>query len=123
MTLFAGLLKIALILSLVEWLFDPKNVVETDRWFLAVIALSFIAVVVLFDIVPEKFRQVAIVDAAGFALLALSITFLGDLFGGLGFGGQIGTSVGWEIIIGLSSLLLIGYAMLAGDPGDRKSTR
>lgn len=117
MTLFAGLLKIGLVLSLVEWLFDPKNVVETDRWFLAVMAFAYIAVVVLFEIVPEKFRQVAVVDAAGFALLALSITFLGDLFGGFGFGDEIGTSVGWEIIIGLGSLLLIGYAMLAGDPG------
>jgi hypothetical protein len=116
MTLFAGLLKIVFILSLVEWLFKPNNALETDRWLLAILVFLFIAVVLFTDLVPEKFRQVAVVDAAGFALLALSLTFVGtSAFES--FTGAHGTSAGWEILIGLGSLLLIGYAMIAQDPG------
>jgi hypothetical protein len=115
MTLFSGLLAIGLILSLVEWIFTPDKPLETYRWLLAVIVFAYIAIA-LFDIVPEKYRQVAIVDAAGFALLALSFTFLSGI-GLMALPGSAGTSAGWEIIIGLGSLALIAYALVDGDPG------
>lgn len=115
MTFFCALLKIVLILSLVDWLFDPREPLETYRWLLAILAFVFIAVVVFFDVIPQKYRQLAVVDAAGFALLALSLTFLSGL--GLLLSGSTGTSAGWELVIALGSLLLIAYAMIDGDPG------
>jgi hypothetical protein len=114
MTLFAALLKIGLILSFVEWVFTPNRPLETDRYLLVFIVLIFVAVA-LFELVPQKYRQVAIVDAAGFALLGLSLTFIA-FGGGLDVGGHA-TSAGWEIAIAIGSLLLIAYAMLDGDPG------
>lgn len=116
MTLFAGLFTIVFVLSLVEWVFSPDKPLETYRWLLAILVFAFIAVVLFTDLIPEKFRQVAVVDAAGFALLGLSLTFLGTNLVSELVGNQ-GTSAGWEIVIGLGSLLLIGYSMIAGDPG------
>jgi hypothetical protein len=113
-TLLAGLVGIGLILSLVDWIFTPDDPVETYRWILVLIVLVYLAIAVL-EIVPETYRQVAIVDAAGFALLALAFTFLSGV-GGLDIGSE-GTSAGWEIAILIGSVLLIGYAFLAGDPG------
>jgi hypothetical protein len=114
MTLFCALLKIGLILSFVEWLFSPDEALETYRWLLAIIVFAFVAVVLFLDVIPAKYRQVAVVDAAGFALIALSFTFLSDFGLSLGSGGA---SAGWEIIIGLGSLLLIAYALIDRDAG------
>ncbi|HWI21959.1 MAG TPA: hypothetical protein VNT22_05020 [Baekduia sp.] len=121
MTLACGLLGIILAVALIDWLFTPDELTETARWVLIFVFIGYF-VIALLELVPQTYRQVAVVDAAGFALLIIGLTFASrGVFGAVALPGADSAvptvSAGWELVILVGSLLLVAYALLEGAPG------
>jgi hypothetical protein len=102
------------VLSFFDWALDVDGV-ATFRWILlALVAIYAVAAVGQRD---RRFRHgVALIDAAGLATLAISLTFAGGLI----FGSLLGhrtAAWGWELLIVAVGFGLIAYSSVDREPG------
>lgn len=127
--LVAALAAIVLALSFVRWAFAPSGP-AAFRWVLLALALAF-ALGALARRDVERRESVYLVDAAGVAILALGVTFLGAavlafapvphglLAGGLHLLGiPVGVpGGGWKLVLLAAGLGLVAYACVDREPG------
>jgi len=123
--LVAALGGIVAVLSFVEWAFKPSGP-ATTRWVLLALAIALVlAALARRDV--ERRESVYLIDAAGVAILALGVTFLGAAVvafspipqSALHFFG-IPTSVpggGWKLVLLAAGLGLVAYAGVDREPG------
>jgi hypothetical protein len=107
------------VVSFVAWAFGASEA-ATFRWVL----LGLFVVYGLAAIAQRDRRLrhgVALIDAAGFAMLAIAATFLQDLvvFGSIGDEGArvAGAGWGWELLIVAAAFGLIAYSSVDRQPG------
>ena len=114
-TLLASLSGGGAVLAAVDWIWHPDGV-ATDRW-----VLLGLMVVFGFLAIGQRDRRlrhgVALIDAAGLAVLAISLSFLV-----LGFFSEEGDTVagvawGWELLIVAAGFGLIAYSSVDRQPG------
>jgi hypothetical protein len=128
-TLLGALFGGAAVIALVEWVFSPAF--ATFRW-----VLLGLMVVYGFAAIGQRDRHlrhgVALIDAAGTAVLAIGASFLlgGSLIAplyaavfihvdpaALGFGHAAGVGWGWELLIVAAGFGLIAYSSIDRQPG------
>jgi hypothetical protein len=115
--LVAALVAILALVSFVQWAFDPSGL-ATFRW-----VLLFGAVGLVFGALSLRERQrresVYLVDAAGVAIVALTLTWLGALVPVLRFlGAPTGVpGAGWKLILLAAGLGLVAYSAVDREPG------
>jgi hypothetical protein len=128
-TLLGSLFGGAAVIALVQWVFSPGF--STFRWVL-------LALMVVYGIaaIGQRDRHlrhgVALIDAAGTAVLAIGVTFLlgGSLFApvfaalyvttdpaALGFGHAAGVGWGWELLLVAAAFGLIAHSSIDRQPG------
>jgi hypothetical protein len=105
----------------VDFVFDIEGL-DTYRWLLALLAAGFaVAAARLDDGAPH--RSVQLVNAAGIAILILTVTLAGEMFAGLfsglgdGGGAVTGAPTGWEVVCLVGSAALAAYAVIRREPG------
>jgi hypothetical protein len=115
-TLIGALAAGGAVLSAVEWLWSPQGL-RTDRWVLLALTVVYgVAAIGQRDRRPR--HGVALIDAAGLAVLAIGATFVADqlLFGG-DVGPVTGVAWGWELLIVAAGFGLIAYSSVDRQPG------
>jgi hypothetical protein len=121
--LLATVTIVLVAITFVDWAFSPDGP-STFRWIFLLLAVGFGAAGVAAQEEPR--RSVALVNAAGVALLGLAVTFALTAFAGAvtPFGGgtsaaSVNTGTGWEIILIVGAFALLAYAALkhASGPG------
>lgn len=123
--LIAALGGIVAVVSFVEWAFKPSGP-ATFRWVLLALAIALVLLALARRDV-ERRESVYLIDAAGVAVLALGVTFLGAAVvaftplpqGVLHFLG-IPTSVpggGWKLVLLAAGLGLVAYAGVDRETG------
>jgi hypothetical protein len=115
-TLLASLSGGGAVLTAVDWIWHPDGL-ATDRW--VVLGLM---VVFGFLAIGQRDRRlrhgVALIDAAGLAVLAISLSFLaGSFFFGDEDGTVAGVAWGWELLIVAAGFGLIAYSSVDRQPG------
>ncbi len=119
-TLLGALTGGLAVIAAVEWIWSP-NGLATDRWVLLalVVAFGFVAV-------GQRDRRlrhgVALIDAAGLAVLAIAVSFAAEnIVQGLVAEGdtEVVTAVawGWELLILAAGFGLIAYSSVDRQPG------
>jgi hypothetical protein len=123
--LVAALSGIAAVIAFVDWAFSPEGP-GTLRWVLLALAIVLVlAALARRD--AQRRESVYLIDAAGVAMLALGLTFLGAAVvaytplpgAALGF---IGVPVGvpgggWKLVLLAAGLGLVAYAGVDREPG------
>jgi hypothetical protein len=115
-TLIGALAAGGAVLAAVEWLWSPGGL-RTDRW-----VLLALMVVYGFAAIGQRDRRlrhgVALIDAAGLAVAAISGSFLLDtvVFGDE-TGPITGVAWGWELLIVAAGFGLIAYSSVDRQPG------
>jgi len=119
-TLLGALAGGLAVLSAVGWIWSP-NGLATDRWVLLALAVAFgVAAVGQRD---RRVRHgVALIDAAGLAVLAIAVSFLAEnvAVGLIGEGDSepiAGVAWGWELLILAAGFGLIAYSSVDRQPG------
>jgi len=107
--LLASLAAVGLLLEAVNWIFDTDN---TDV-FRALLTFAFVVLYLAGLAVPDRPGTI-LVGAAGVTALATAFTFSAFFLilatdGGAGWG--------WELVILVEGLLLVGYAAVEFEPG------
>jgi hypothetical protein len=112
-TLVGAIAGVVALVALPYWLFSAESVTNA-RWVLALSAgaLAFAAVG---NRDRHRRHAVQLVDAAGAAVLALGLSFVG--FGLLGFDETGGVATGWEIVVLAGAFGSIAYASVDKEPG------
>lgn len=115
--LVAALAAIATVLSLVQWVFAPTGF-ATFRWLLLALAIGFV-LAALARRERARRESVYLIDAAGVAILALGLTFVGALLRVLTFLGVSGATPGggWKFVLLAAGLGLVAYAGVDREPG------
>ncbi|HWI75345.1 MAG TPA: hypothetical protein VNT55_25515, partial [Baekduia sp.] len=113
-TLIGALAGGGAVIGAVWWIWDPSGL-ATFRW-----VLLALTVVYGFAAIGQRDRRlrhgVALIDAAGLAVLAISASFLLDDF--FGDGEPItGVAWGWELLILATGFGLIAYSSVDRQPG------
>lgn len=121
MTLLAAVTGVIVVLSFVSFAFHPDSI-NTFKWllFACAIALTMIAVS---QRDARRRHAVSLVDAAGLTVIALGVLvivgqvmgLLGGVFGGIFTGGRAGLTGGpdgWELVLLLFGLGLLGYGAI-----------
>lgn len=115
--LIAALASVVFLLSFVQWVFSPEGA-TTSRWLLLLSAVALVlAALARRD--RERRESVYLIDAAGAAIVVLGLSFLGALFGVLGFLG-VPTGApgsGWKLVLLAVGLGLVAYASVDREPG------
>jgi hypothetical protein len=106
-------------LAFVEWVFDPTGP-GTTRWILLLLSLALLTgALVLRD--RRRRESVYLVDSAGFAILVLGVTWLGELiFGLLPFAAGVsdgGPGAGWKLVLLAAGLGLVAFAGVDREAG------
>jgi hypothetical protein len=114
-TLLGSLAAGGAVLAAVHWIWSPDGF-GADRW-----VLLALAVVYGFAAIGQRDRRlrhgVALIDAAGLAVLAIAGSFaLNDLFGE-GDDAIAGVAWGWELLILAAGFGLIAYSSVDRQPG------
>ncbi|ADB52477.1 hypothetical protein [Conexibacter woesei] len=118
-TLVAGIAGIFATLAFVDWVFSPDGP-GTSRWILLLLSLGLVVGALL---LRDRHRResVYLVDAAGFAILALGFTFLGTLLFGVTLLGEppafVGPGAGWKLVLLAAGLGLVAYSGVDREPG------
>ncbi len=123
--LIAALGGIVAVLSFVAWAFSPKGP-ATDRWLLLALAIALVLAALARRDVQRR-ESVYLIDAAGVAILALGLTFVGAAVvaftpvpsGVLHFVG-VPTGVpggGWKLVLLAAGLGLVAYAGVDRESG------
>jgi hypothetical protein len=103
------------VLAAVHWIWSPDGF-ETDRW-----VLLALAVVYGFAAVGQRDRRprhgVALIDAAGLAVIAIAGSFALTDFFGEGEESIAGVAWGWELLILAAGFGLIAYSSVDRQPG------
>jgi hypothetical protein len=122
MVLLAGVTATITLLAFADWAFGLVNPIRTFRWLLMLAALGLGALgISMRDLWPRQ--GVALIDAAGLAVLALALTFavqavVGSIAGAFGGGEAIATSGwGWELFVLAAGGALVAYAVWQRAPG------
>jgi hypothetical protein len=103
------------ILAAVDWAFDPTDGIATYRWIVLSETVVFgIAAVGQRDRRPR--HGVALIDAAGLAVLAIAASFVVPAFF-LESGDVPGIAWGWELLIVAAGFGLIAYSSVDRQPG------
>jgi len=115
-TLIGSLAGGGAVLAAVQWLWHPSGF-RTDRW-----VLLGLMVVYGFAAIGQRDRRlrhgVALIDAAGLAVLAISASFVvGALFVDGGDEPITGVAWGWELLILAAGFGLIAYSSVDRQPG------
>jgi hypothetical protein len=115
-TLIGGLAGGVAVLAAVQWIWDPSGF-STDRW-----VLLALMVVYGFAAIGQRDRRlrhgVALIDAAGLAVLAIGLTFaVGAVVFGDGSEPISGVAWGWELLIVAAGFGLIAYSSVDRQPG------
>ncbi|MBB4664097.1 hypothetical protein [Conexibacter arvalis] len=123
-TLVAAVAGTFALLSFVSWVFSPDGP-ATSRWVLLFVALGLlVGALLLRD--RHRTESVYLIDAAGFAVLAIGLTYVGSLlFGfavfersdGLVRGLFDGPGAWWKLVILAGGLGLVAYAGVDRQPG------
>lgn len=117
--LVAGVVGVLATLVFVEWVFSP-NGPGTSRWILLLLACGLVVGALL---LRDRHRResVYLIDAAGFAVLALAFTFLGSLLFGFSLLGErallVGPGAGWKLVMLAAGLGLVAYAGVDREAG------
>jgi hypothetical protein len=104
------------VLAAVHWIWHPDGF-KTDRWF-----LLGLMVVYGFAAIGQRDRRlrhgVALIDAAGLAVLAIALSFVvtSFFFGDEGVS-DLGVAWGWELLILAAGFGLIAYSSVDRQPG------
>jgi hypothetical protein len=122
-TLLGAVTLIVVILSFIDWVFDPDDLADTFRWILLLVALGFGAVGASRRR-SEPHHATGWVNAAGLAVLGIALTFaiqaaaaaFGVLSGGEG-AIDADTGTGWELVVLAGGMLLIAYSVLTANAG------
>ena len=119
MTLLGAATYGVVVLSFVDWVFNPSGV-HTFRWILLLLIIGYVAAS-LSQRGPRPRHGVQLVNAAGLATIGVGVTFLiQNLFGGLvsedAFGHN-GVGTGWELILLACGFGLIAYSAVDREPG------
>jgi hypothetical protein len=115
--LIAALAGVVFLLSFVEWVFAPEGP-TTVRWLLLASAVALVlAALARRD--RERRESVYLIDAAGVAILALGLSFIGALFSVLAFVGVPpgAPGSGWKLVLLAAGLGLVAYAGVDREPG------
>jgi hypothetical protein len=117
-TLVGAIAGGAAVLSFVQWAFDASKA-STSRWVL--LGLFLIYGFVAMAQRDRRLRHgVALIDAAGFAMLAIAASFLVDM-AVVTFGDEPpsvpGAGWGWELLIGGAGFGLVAYSSVDRQPG------
>jgi len=122
MTLLAAVTYGAVVLSFVDWVFNPSGV-ETFRWILLLLILGY-AAASLSQRGPRPRHGVQLVNAAGLAAIALGLTFIVEqVFGAIArafagdSAGSSGAGAGWELFLLACGFGLIAYAAVDREAG------
>jgi hypothetical protein len=122
MTLLAAVTYGVVVLSFVDWVFDPKGV-TTFRWILLLLIGGY-ALASLSQRGQRPRHGVQLVNAAGLAAIALALTFLFErLFGAIAgaFGGDVaganGAGTGWELVLVACGFGLVAYGAVDREAG------
>jgi hypothetical protein len=116
MTLLAAITYGVVVLSFVDWVFNPSGV-RTSRWILLVLIIGY-AAASLSQRGPRPRHSVQFVNAAGLAAIGVAVTFLiQNLFGGLVKEFHTGAGTGWELVLLACGFGLIAYSAVDREPG------
>jgi hypothetical protein len=115
-TLIGALAVGGAVLAAVAWIW-PGHGLATDRW-----VLLGLMVVYAFAAIGQRDRRlrhgVALIDAAGLAVLAISLSFLVSRFlFGDELGPITGVAWGWELLIVAAGFGLVAYSSVDRQPG------
>jgi hypothetical protein len=102
------------VIAFVAWTADPDGVAPF-RWVLLGLLVAFgLAAIAQRD---RRLRHgVALIDAAGFAMLAIAVTFLQDLVLE-GDSAPPGAGWGWELLVVAAGFGLVAYSSVDRQPG------
>jgi hypothetical protein len=117
MTLVAAVTYGIVVLTFVDWVFNPSGV-STFRWILLLLIFGYV-VASLSQRGPRPRHAVQLVNAAGLATIGLAVTFVIDsIFGGLvGAGAGAGAGTGWELVLLACGFGLVAYSAVDREPG------
>jgi hypothetical protein len=122
-TLVAAIAGTFSLLAFVSWAFSTDGS-ATSRWVLLFVALGLlVGALVLRD--RHRAESVYLIDAAGFAVLAIGLTYVGTLLFGFavteGPGGLVGGFAGpgawWKLVLLAAGLGLVAYAGVDREAG------
>ncbi|MGB2711296.1 MAG: hypothetical protein WBC33_07250 [Conexibacter sp.] len=115
--LIAALAGVVTVLAFVSWAFAPDGP-TTARWVLLALALGLV-LLALSQRDAQRRESVYMVDAAGLAILALGLTFVGALIGALTLVGipSGGPGGGWKLLLLAAGFGLVAYAAVDREPG------
>ncbi len=112
--LVAALAGIVAVLAFVTWAFAPQGA-GTTRWLLLALAIALV-LGALSQRDAHRRESVYLINAAGIAILALGLTFVGDVVL-VGDGSAAPAGGGWKLILLAAGFGLIAYAAVDGEPG------
>jgi hypothetical protein len=103
------------VIAAVQWIWDPSDA-RTFRWVL--LALMLVYAVAAIGQRDRRLRHgVALIDAAGLAVLAIGLTFVSSL---IAFNDEepiTGVAWGWELLIMAAGFGLVAYSSVDRQPG------
>jgi hypothetical protein len=115
--LVAAIAGIVAVLGFVDWVFSPSGP-STFRWLLLLFAVGLV-----FGALGQREHHrpesVYLVDAAGVAIVLLSLTWVGAIVGALTLLGIPGgvPGAGWKLVLLAADLGLVAYAAVDREPG------
>jgi hypothetical protein len=116
MTLVGAVTYGAVVLSFVDWVFDPSGV-STFRWILLLLILGYVAAS-LSQRGPRPRHAVQLVNAAGLAAIGIAATFLLQSIVGAFVGKlHVGGGTGWELVLLACGFGLVAYSAVDREPG------
>lgn len=99
----------------VDWLWDPGSV-GTFRWILVALVCCYgVGAIGARDRHPR--HGVAFIDAAGLAVVLISLSFANLTYGGETIAGAGDVDTGWELLIVAAGFGLIAYSSVDRQPG------
>jgi hypothetical protein len=119
MTLLATVTYGVVVLSFVDWVFDPSGV-STFRWILLLLIAGY-ALASLSQRGQRPRHAVQLVNAAGLAAIVLALTFLfsyvlENVFGASG-PTALNAGTGWELVLLACGFGLVAYGAVDREPG------
>jgi hypothetical protein len=111
------------VLAFVDKVFGPDDPAKTFRWIVLLLALAFAGAAVALRDGAREGWDVQAVNAAGLMLIVLASLLLGGslspagALGAVGGVGGIDIGFGWELVLVVGSLAVIGYAVITRERG------